>query len=101
MSPFSPPLLPKRVDINVNTRVQRQKKRWGKRHRDGQMVFPFRIRKVIAFHFFFFFFFLLPSCHSIPQHSRPPKHRFTRQPAPTDPYRVSKGTLTAYSTVFQ
>lgn len=57
MSPFSPPLLPKTVEINVNIRVRRQK-RWGKRHRDGQMVFPFRIRKVITFHFSFFAPFL-------------------------------------------
>lgn len=62
MSPFSPPLVPKREEMKEKIRVLKQKQ-WEKRHRDGQMVFPFKMRKVIAFLLFasFYFFFLLPS----------------------------------------
>lgn len=61
MSPFSPPLVPeKRGNERKNRGTEKQ---WEKRHRDGQMVFPFKMRKVIAFLLFasFYFFFLLPS----------------------------------------
>lgn len=73
MSPFSPPLLPKRGLT---------KQRWEEPHRDGQMVFP--IRKVIAS----FFFNVTGSLHGYP-----PNHPFTQQPAATALRQVSQGTL--------
>lgn len=62
MSPFSPPLLPKRGEIREKKGREGEKKG----HRDGQMVFPFRIMKAIAFLFFSSFSFFLLSAPKDP-----------------------------------